>query len=195
MRLKLNRKIIIETAAEIADQQGFDAVTLTAVAEKLQIKKPSLYNHLESISELRCELVIFASLHLKERLAAAAIGKSKEDAILEIARIYRQFAHEHPGQYQSIMASSWEYKETPSFKIATKELMGVLRAVLCHYNLHDEDLTHAVRGLRSIMHGFVSLEASGWFTQGAKRDESYLQLVRTFIYGVEKLDHANPNKK
>jgi AcrR family transcriptional regulator len=195
MRLKLNIQRIIETAAAIADEKGFDAVTLTAIAENFGIKKPSLYNHIESLDELRCELVIFSSMQLKEKLAAAAIGKSKKDAILEIAIVYRQFSHEHPGQYQSIMSSAWEYKESPRFKTATKELMGILRTVLSHYDLHDDDLTHAVRGLRSIMHGFVSLEASGWFTKPAGREDSYLQLIHTFISGVEILEHTSPARK
>jgi AcrR family transcriptional regulator len=195
MRLKLNIQRIIETAAAIADEKGFDAVTLTTIAESFGIKKPSLYNHIESLDALRCELVIFASMQLKEKLAAAAIGKSKKDAIFEIAIVYRQFAHDHPGQYQSIMSSAWIYKESPRFKTATKELMSVLRTVLSHYDLHDDDLTHAVRGLRSIMHGFVSLEASGWFTKPAGREDSYLQLIHTFISGVEILEHTSPAKK
>ncbi|MFA6850897.1 MAG: TetR-like C-terminal domain-containing protein [Selenomonadaceae bacterium] len=195
MRLKLNMQRIIEAAAAIADEQGFDAVTLTTIAEKFGIKKPSLYNHINNLGQLRCELVIFASMHLKEKLAVAAIGKSKKNAILEIAVVYRQFAHEHPGQYQAIMSSSWEYKENQKFKTATRELMGILRMVLSHYDLHDDDLTHAVRGLRSIMHGFVSLEASGWFTKPAGREESYLQLIQTFISGVEIREHTDPVKK
>ncbi len=187
MRMKLNNQIVIESAAKIADTEGLDNVTLTAIAEVLGIRKPSLYNHVKGLPDLRRGLAIFGSNQLKARLTGAAVGKAKQDAIRAIAVAYRTFAHERPGLYQAIVASG-AYWEDQKGKVATKELMEVLYMVIRPYNLHDSDLIHAVRGLRSVMHGFVALEASGWFNQPVSRDESYAQLVDTFIRGIEVLD-------
>ncbi|HEY3425346.1 MAG TPA: WHG domain-containing protein [Negativicutes bacterium] len=187
MRMKLNNQIVIESAAKIADTEGLDNVTLTAIAEVLGIRKPSLYNHVKGLPDLRRGLAIFGSNQLKARLTGAAVGKAKQDAIRAIAAAYRTFAHERPGLYQAIVASG-AYWEDQKGKVATKELMEVLYMVIRPYNLHDSDLIHAVRGLRSVMHGFVALEASGWFNQPVSRDESYAQLVDTFIRGIEVLD-------
>ncbi|HEY3423331.1 MAG TPA: WHG domain-containing protein [Negativicutes bacterium] len=187
MRMKLNNQIVIESAAKIADTEGLDNVTLTAIAEVLGIRKPSLYNHVKGLPDLRRGLAIFGSNQLKARLTDAAVGKAKQDAIRSIAAAYRTFAHQRPGLYQAIVASG-AYWEDQKGKAATKELMEVLYMVIRPYNLHDSDLIHAVRGLRSVMHGFVALEASGWFNQPVNRDESYAQLVDTFIRGIEVLD-------
>ncbi|MDQ0203920.1 TetR/AcrR family transcriptional regulator [Pectinatus haikarae] len=188
MRAKLSTAAIVETAAKIADENGLDTVTLTYIAAKLNIKKQSLYNHIDSLFHLKCELVIYANAHLKQYLTHAAIGQSRDDAVLEVAKAYRQFALIFPGQYQAIISLAWECKEDEKFKAASRDLMDVLFKVLSQYQLRDEYLTHAVRGLRSIMHGFVSLEASGWFHQPITKEDSYLLLVQTFIYGVEAVE-------
>lgn len=188
MRGKLNTNMIVETAAKIADENGLDAVTLTHVATKLNIKKQSLYNHIDNLFHLKCELVILANSHLKQYLMHAAVGKSRDEAVLEVAKAYRQFAHTFPGQYQAIISLAWECKDNENFRAATRELMDILFRVLSQYQLRGEYLTHAVRGLRSIMHGFASLEASGWFRQPIDKEDSYLLLVQTFIYGIEAIE-------
>ncbi|WP_196593487.1 TetR/AcrR family transcriptional regulator [Pectinatus sottacetonis] len=192
MRNKLTTEILVKTAAHIADNDGLDTVTLTKIAEKLNIKKQSLYNHIDSLAHLKCELVIYANLHLKQYLVEAAIGKSKDDAVLNIAEAYRQFAHHFPGQYQAIISIAWECKSNDKFKAATVNLMDVLSKVFSQYdNLHDENLIHAVRGLRSVMHGFVSLETSGWFHNPVDKEKSYLLLIQAFINGISSINDKN----
>lgn len=186
-RAGLNTQILIETAAKIADEDGLDNVTLAAIATVLGVKKPSLYNHVKGWPDLRCGLTIFGTNQLKARIMAAATGRAKQDAILAIAGAYRIFAHERPGLYQATVIAR-EHRDDPKVKAAISELMEVLKTVLRAYHLRDSDLTHAVRGFRSIMHGFVTLEASGWFMQPVDRDESYAQLVNAFIRGIEILD-------
>lgn len=185
IRIGLNNRILIETAAQIADELGLAAVTLTEVSDRLGVRKPSLYNHVKGLPDLRKGLAVFGSSQLRARIGEAAVGKARQDAIRAIAAEYRLFAHERPGLYQAIVA--WSDREDPAVKAATKELMEVFYAVLRGYRLQDEALVHAVRGLRSVMHGFVALEASGWFAQPAERDISYQQLLDTFVRGLEGL--------
>ena len=185
MRRNITPSIIIETAVDIADTQGLDQVNLTAIACRLDIKKQSLYNHIENLSQVKCDMVLYACAQLRTVLAEAAIGLSREQAILAIAQAYRKFSQEHPGQYQVIISDARKYKTDEKVKEAIRSSMQILRQVLCQYDLHDDDLTHAVRGLRSVLHGFASLEASGWFQCHIDKSESYLRLVQAYIYGIE----------
>ena len=57
-------------------------------------------------------------------------------------------------------------------------------SVLVAYDLHTDAALHTVRGLRSIVHGFVSLEISGSFGLPLDLDESYQRLLHTFINGL-----------
>lgn len=180
--------MIIEAAAEIADRSGLEDITLTLVAEHLGVRKPSLYNHINGLPELRRGLAIWGTEQLKNSMGAAAIGKAKKDAVMAIAVAYREFAHRRPGLYRAIVATP--DRGDPAMGKATKSLMAVIAAVIEPYNFSGHDTRHAVRGLRSIMHGFVALEAAGWFAAPVDRDESYTQLIKTFIRGIESLDCA-----
>ena len=48
------------------------------------------------------------------------------------------------------------------------------------FNLHGEDALHAARGLRSLAHGFATLEAAGGFGLPLDCDESFRHLVAMF---------------
>jgi len=182
-RVKLNRQIIVEVAANVADLQGLDNVTLTAVAKNLGVRKPSLYNHVNGLPELRGQLAIWGTNQLRGKISDAAIGKARYDAIVAIADAYRLFAKERPGLYRAIVSSP--DRENLELKTSIQELMAVLSLVLEPYNLSASDKTHAIRGLRSLMHGFASLEEAGWFAKPIDREESYQKLINTFIRGIE----------
>ncbi len=81
MRQGLDKMSVLKAAAELADQEGFEQVSLASLAKKLQIRTPSLYNHVQGLPGLRKELACFALRKLKEELAEAAIGKSGDEAL------------------------------------------------------------------------------------------------------------------
>ncbi|NJK33124.1 MAG: helix-turn-helix transcriptional regulator [Deltaproteobacteria bacterium] len=51
---------VIQTAAALADEHGYDAVTLARVAEQLGIRIPSLYNYISGLDGLRREMALWA---------------------------------------------------------------------------------------------------------------------------------------
>lgn len=175
--------MIIEVAAEIADVSGLDQVTLTAIANHLGVRKPSLYNHINGLPELKGQLAIWGTNELRVKIGDAAIGKAKHDAIVAIADAYRLFAKERPGLYRAIISSP--DRDNLDLKIAIQKMMAVISMVLEPYNLSASDKTHGIRGLRSLMHGFASLEEAGWFAAPTEREESYQKLITIFIRGIE----------
>jgi AcrR family transcriptional regulator len=186
--IKLTRLIIVEVAAEIADSNGLDNVTLSAVSNRLGVRKPSLYNHIDGLPELRAQLAIWGTNQLKLKISEAAIGKAKHEAIFAIAATYRSFAHQRPGLYRAILSSP--DRNNLELKTAIQSLMSIIKTVLEPYNLVDS--THAVRCFRSLMHGFVSLEAEGWFVAPADREESYRFMIATFVNGIEPAGQSMP---
>lgn len=177
-------------AAELADLNGLDKVTLTAVANRLGVRKPSLYNHINGLPELRSQLAILGTNQLQSKISEAAIGKAKHDAITAIADAYRLFAQQRPGLYRAIVSSP--DRNNLELKAAIHNMMAIISTVLEPYNLVASDSTHAVRGLRSLMHGFASLEAVGWFAAPINREESYRRLVDIFIRGIESSCESAP---
>ena len=66
----------------------------------------------------------------------------------------------------------------------SEQLVQHILLVLTAYGLEGEAALHAVRGIRSLAHGFVSLELAGGFGLNLSREVSYTRLVETFLDGL-----------
>jgi AcrR family transcriptional regulator len=173
---------VIEIAVEIADREGFEAVTLARVAQGLGIRVPSLYNHVAGLYGLQTMLRLWGLRQLTQAIQKAAVGKSGEAALLSTAHAYRAFAHDHPGIYPQTLRAAGS--DDPTVVEASEELLGILITILEHYPLSDEDRLHVIRAFRSVVHGFVDLEVAGGFALAPKRDESFQRLLDVFLSGL-----------
>lgn len=68
-RAGLHQKMIIEAAAEIADQEGINGVTLAALSKKMNVRPPSLYNHISGLQGIRTELAVSGLTKLFDQMA------------------------------------------------------------------------------------------------------------------------------
>lgn len=176
---------ILETAGEIADGYGMQGVSLANLAKKLGIRPPSLYNHFEGLGGLRKKMAIFGIDKLYKDMAYAAVGVSGEEAVLAISKAYVDFARNHPGLYEAtLMAPDMEDKDV---QLAGEKIVGLSVRVLQAFDLDGNHALHAVRGLRSILHGFSSLEQSGGFKMELDLNESLEIIIKAFIRGIR--DH------
>jgi len=180
-RAGLSREVMAAGAAHLMDAAGGpDALTLTEVAEHFNVKVPSLYNHVNGVDDLRDAVARYTLEQFYEVLRDAAVGRSAGDALMAIAHAGRRFASEHPGLYPLLMRPVKE-----SDRDLGQRIIDVFLIILRAYNLSDEDAIHAIRGVRSIMHGFVDIERAGGFGIPLDLDESYRRLVATFIQGLD----------
>jgi AcrR family transcriptional regulator len=184
-RARLDREAVVEAAAELVDEEGLEALSLSALASRLRIRTPSLYNHVAGLRGLRRELALLGLRELGRRIGRAAIGKTKDEATFAIARAYREFVRERPGLYTATVRSSrLTYPEDPAFQAVERETMETVLAVLASYGLSGDEALHAARGFRSTVHGFATLEAVGGFGIPLDLDESFERLLRTFVAGL-----------
>jgi AcrR family transcriptional regulator len=176
---------IIESAAEIADQHGMQEVTLANLAKKLAIRPPSLYNHFDGLSGLRKKLAVYGYKLLYAELVNAAVGRAGEEAIIELSKAYMYFARSHPGIYEATLLSPDMLD--PDVQRAARRIVDLIIRVLQTYDLEEESALHAVRGFRSLLHGFASLEQKGGFKLELDLDVSIVLIVRAFFAGLGEL--------
>lgn len=181
-RKNVDLERVLQTAITLADESGLEAVTLKTVAERLGIQIPSLYNHISGLPGLRYEMNLWGVRQLTDMMRRAAVGKSGDNAIISIAHAYRSFALQHPGVYP--LTPRAPTADQPELIAAAAELLDIVLAVLEPYGFSEEDKLHAVRALRSVMHGFVGLEAAGGFGMNLDREESFRRLLQWFIVGL-----------
>lgn len=175
----LDHTAVVTAAAALADTQGVESLTLAALAARLGIKIPSLYNYVAGLPGLRRALALAGLRELTARLERVAVGKAGDQALVACAHAYRAFAHERPGLYAATLRAPQEGDD--EWTAVAEELVNLVLAVLAGYGLTGADALHATRGLRSILHGFVALEAAGGFGLPLDRDESFNRLVRMFV--------------
>jgi len=181
-RAGLDTERVVDAAAQIADADGLDAVTLARVAGALGVRAPSLYNHVEGRGGLLRALALRGVRELTAALRDAAVGRSGSDAMRATADAYRAYAHAHPGLYAASVAAPAPGDR--EHQAAARETVDVVFAVLRGWSLDGDDAVHAARAFRSGVHGFAVLEAAGGFGMPVDLDASFERLVATLAGGL-----------
>jgi len=178
-RAGLDPQMVIQAAAEIIDREGMEALTLAALANHFKVAVPSLYNHVGGLPGLQQQLALLGRQQLVQQLGRAVMGKSGDDAIMAMADAYRAFVKTHPGLYTASVRAA-DPSDTVS-RAVEDEAVDIALKVLAYYGLHDELAVHMVRGFRSLVHGFASLEIAGGFGKPLDLDESFRLLIQGYI--------------
>jgi AcrR family transcriptional regulator len=176
-RAGLRRALVVERAAVLADERGFDRLTLAAVAQHFQVRQPSLYKHVDGLEGLRRDLAVLGLREMHGALAGATVGKARGDALRSLAFAFREWARAHPGRYSATVRAPDTGPADAEQRAASDAVLGIVLAVLAGYGLEGEDAVDAARCLRSALHGFVSLEAAGGFGIPLSVDASYQVLT------------------
>jgi AcrR family transcriptional regulator len=181
-KVGLELTTILEAAGELADHYGMQEVTLANLAKRLNIRPPSLYNHFDGLPGLKKKLAIYGIEKLYDKLAQSAIGVSGEEAAIALSKAYVNFARNHPGIYEATLLTSVPGDE--DVQQAGAKIVDLTVRVLHTYHLEGDDAIHAVRGLRSILHGFSSLEQNRGFNLALDADESLNIIIKAFLTGM-----------
>jgi AcrR family transcriptional regulator len=181
-RVGIDRDAVVRAAAKIADDEGWDALTLARVAGKLRVRSPSLYNHVGGLEALRRELKLLVMRELNTALTRATIGKSRDDAVRALAVAYRAFVKRHPGTYAATMVAA--PNNDPAVEAAAGHIVETCLSVLSGYGLDRREGIHAIRAMRSAVHGFAALEIAGGFGIPLDVDKSFDWLVGSLLKGL-----------
>lgn len=168
---------VTDAAVAVADAEGLAAVTLARIAADLGVRAPSLYNHVDSREALIDTIARRAYVEVADALQASCVGRSGPEAVRAMAQAYRAYARAAPGRYA---ATQRALPEEPGATAVVGILGGVLRA----WNLEGDAEIHAIRTVRSALHGFVTLELNDGFALELPTDASYAHLVELLIVGL-----------
>ncbi len=185
-RTSLDRAAVVSAAAGLVNTEGVQALTINRLAHDLGIKPPSLYNHIHSLEDLRDELALLNARQLADRLTEAAIGRSGPDLYRAIAQAYRSYIKEFPGLYlSSLRVSNPENGQDEHLQREEARSVHIAMAAVASFGLQGEDAVHAVRAIRSAVHGFATLEIAGGFGLPTDCDESFRRLIDVLIRGLQ----------
>ncbi|THA51388.1 TetR/AcrR family transcriptional regulator [Streptomyces sp. A1136] len=176
-RAGLTAERVTITGAELADEVGFERVTMSQVARRLGVKDASLYTHVRNLEDLRGRIALLAADEKTALIAEATAGRAGKDALAAYANAWREYAHRHPGRYAATQSAIRIDPELVSAAPGPRRAVELTYGMLRGYRLPEPDLTDAVRLLRSTFHGFVALEATGGFGHERAPQQSWVRAL------------------
>ncbi len=148
-REKLTRDRIIDTALQIMDDEGLDAVSMRRVGRELGVEAMSLYHHVRDKDDLL--------LGIRERVLSTFSDPGTEgdweERAREAARSWRQILRTHPNM-MVLISESKRFEMTPTSMRPTETALRLLREV----GLPEDDAVKAFCALGGFIVGFVMFE-------------------------------------
>jgi len=187
-RLKENTRInIIDAAHEIVKEEGWQALSMRKIAEKIEYTAPMIYEYYANKDAILLELTKKGYLLLGEKMREAASQQPTPELQLEaIWLAYWNFAFEEQEYYQlmfgvqincCVIENMLPFESTP-YAIATApilELMGI-------QDSDDDRVCTKYYTYWSIVHGLVSINI---VRKGAS-DEINRQVLKDAISGITR---------
>ena len=159
-RAGLTPEVVEATAARLADRDGLDALSLSAVARQLGVQPASLYVHVASRAALMSALHRRALRDLAARIGAAVAGRSGREALEGLADAHRDLAAERPGAWAALQqVADARTASSPDAAAVARLTLAVLHG----YAIGSDEAVHATRLIGSTVNGFVTLERAGAF--------------------------------
>jgi AcrR family transcriptional regulator len=183
-RSRLTPASVTEAGAGLVDEIGFASLSMGLLAERLGVKTPSLYKHVTSQADLAHRIAVLAMTEFSDAIRDAIQGRAGRDALAAGAQAMRMYVREHPGRYAAANAARATGPDDPLIP-ADGRVLASWAAMLRGYQLDSSQEIHAMRMLRSILHGFATLEAAGGFQIDTDVDDSFAWMINFIDHGLQ----------
>jgi AcrR family transcriptional regulator len=182
-RAGLTTQDVAAAAAGLADEIGYANLTMGLLADRLGVRSPSLYKHVDGLADLQHRVATLAMTELGEVIRDAVQGQAERDALAAMMIAMRAYVTAHPGRYAATVGAEFEGPDDPLLRASTR-VIDSIAAVLAGYGIGAGEMTHAIRAIRSTMHGFAMLEVSRGFQWDADPDESFGWMISFIDRGL-----------
>jgi AcrR family transcriptional regulator len=162
---------VVAAAASLADETGFDHVTMGLVAERLGVRPPSLYKHVADLADLQHRIAALAMTELGDAVRDATQGRAGLDALSALLTATPTVGARFGGE------------DDPLYR-ATARILASFAAVLRGYGIAEEEMDHAIRTIRCTVHGFAMLQASDGFQWTGEPDDSFDWMIQFIDRGL-----------
>ncbi|MGN6676150.1 MAG: TetR/AcrR family transcriptional regulator [Streptosporangiaceae bacterium] len=171
-RAGLTTEDVVTAAAEMADEIGYRELTMGHLAQRLGVRTPSLYKHVDDLSDVRHRVATRAITELGDAIREALQGRSGLDALTALLTATRSYVAAHPGRYAATIGAEFTGPADPLLVAGTR-VIDSIAAVLRGYGIRDSEMDHAIRTLRCTIHGFAVLQAEGGFQWSGDPDDTF----------------------
>ena len=155
-------QLIIAAARELAEAEGWEAVTTRRLAERIEYSQPVLYSHFTGMDAIMAAVAVEGFAELAEEVHAARTAAPDADrALADVSAAYTAFASRHPAVYDAMFSRAVDLPfATPQAPAALHAAFGELaEAVRPHAG--SDDLGLLTETFWAALHGQVTLTRGG----------------------------------
>jgi len=174
-------KLIIAAARELAETEGWDAVTTRRLAERVEYSQPVLYSHFDGKDAIKAAVAVEGFAELATGLAAArAAAPDPARALAAVSDAYMDFAGRRPALYDAMFSQAVDLPfataaAPPALHAGFGELAEALRP---HAN--GDDLGLLTEVFWAALHGLATLTRGGRLPAGS-HDRRLAILLARFV--------------
>jgi AcrR family transcriptional regulator len=190
-RAGLNGGDVVAAAAALADETGYAGLTMGLLADRLGVRTPSPYKHVGGLADLQHRVATLATTELGDVIRDAMQGQAGFDALAALLTAVRDYVAAHPGRYTATVGVEPTGPDDP-LQAASTRVIGSIGAVLRGYGIGEDEMDHAMRTIRSTIHGFAMLEASRGFQWDADPDQSFDWMIGFVDRGLRDTSAPSP---
>ena len=185
-RVGLDKNIVVEKAAQLANEIGFEAITMKILADNLNVQPPSLYNHVKGLDDLHNELMLYGWKNMEEWMVRAAAGVSGYDAWEAICRAFYKYATENPGVFSAMLWYN-KYKSSEARDV-TEGIFFICFKIASSLHISEENCNHLIRTFRAFLEGFSLLVNNKAFGHPLEVEKSFNLSLKVLIAGMKELE-------
>jgi AcrR family transcriptional regulator len=156
------RRLIVAAARQLAEAEGWDAVTTRRLSTEIEYSQPVLYKHFSGMDAIAEAVAIDGFAELSDALRIAGSGTGKPDEkFRRIAHAYIDFARDNPALYDAMFTRAttlrFAAQDTPTqLSAAFAGLRSVVEAIS-----DTSDVDTATEVVWAALHGLATLNRSG----------------------------------
>lgn len=184
----ISEEVIIETSALLANEIGLENLSLKLIAEKLNIKSPSLYNHVLNLEDIKTKLMIYGWKQMEEKMIDSIIGLTGYEALKSMGYVFYNYAITNKGIFCSMLWYN-KYEDDEKNK-ATTRMFDMIFRILKPMHISDDNINHIIRTLRSFLEGYCLLVNNNAFGNPASIKESFELSLNIIISGIKTLEEV-----
>ena len=177
-------QLIVATARELAETQGWEAVTTRRLAERIEYSQPVLYSHFSGKREIVGAVALEGATELAAALTHAVADVPRGPAaVAALARAYVDFAERNPALYDALflLDTGLLFADAAS-PAPLRDAFQALLDPLADVTGEDADPGRFAEVFWSALHGLVALTRSGRLPRDAA-DRRLDLLVARFAGG------------
>jgi hypothetical protein len=120
---------------------------------------------------------------LGDAVRDAVGGRAGRDALAGFATAFRDFVTGHPGRYNATIGAEFTGPDD-RLLAASARVLDAIAAVLSGYGIPADKMDHALRAMRSMFHGFATLQAANGFQWSGDPDETFRWMIEFVDRGL-----------